>query len=103
MHAKPHFAHLLLALALPFLILTAPSTAQSPDQYPIAAVTNGNIWLYDLTGRGLKVSNGQGFHDPIWSPDGAVLAFVGPSTEGNTTSIYITNFTGYPPVELIHG
>ncbi|MEO8610387.1 MAG: SH3 domain-containing protein [Chloroflexota bacterium] len=90
-------------IILLFVVLIAPAWAQTNGEYPIAAITSGNVWLYDLNGRGLKVSEGRGFHNLLWSPDGTVLAFVGPSTGDNPTSIYITDSTGRPPIELIMG
>jgi hypothetical protein len=94
----PIFALLLLC----FMVL--PASAQDSLERPIAAITGGNVWLYALDGTGLKVSNGGAYHDPMWSPDGNTLAFLGTaSVDPTQQSIYMTDWTGKPPIELVTG
>src|SRR5215207_4603584 len=97
-----HIAGCLLAAVL----LALPLVAQPGDALPIAAITEGNVWVYGLDGGALRLTNArpqEGFFDLSWSPDGSRLAFVGISPFSGTTSLYATDLQSELLTELSTG
>src|SRR5688572_15317161 len=75
-------------------VVGLPLAAQASAALPIAALTDGNVWVYGLDGDSLRLTNArsqEGFFDLTWSPDGARLAFVGISPFSGTNSLYATD------------
>jgi hypothetical protein len=92
---------LLLAFLLP-----GPLAAQEPAELPLAAITNGNVWLYSLTGTSRPLTSarpGEQFHDVAWSPNGALLAFTGETLDQPGTTLFVASESGGRPLALASG
>lgn len=95
-----------IAALLLSALFAVPLGAQPSAQLPIAAVTDENIWVYGLDGDQLRLTNAraqEGFFDPVWSPDGSLLAFVGVNPASGMTSLYATNLRTALLSELVSG
>ena len=68
--------HVLVILLL-FLSLK-PTFAQEKDYPLLAAVHDGDVWLYGFAGEPLRITDGTAarYANLVWSPDGNYLAFV---------------------------
>ncbi|MBC7871400.1 MAG: hypothetical protein H7Y09_11230 [Chitinophagaceae bacterium] len=65
---------------------------------PLAAVTNGGLFLYE-GGAGSQVeSTNIAYYDLTWSPDGSKLAYT--VNDGNATRLMLTDSAGSAPTQL---
>jgi serine/threonine-protein kinase len=64
-------------IAAPPRTYSIPRPRLSPDGRQIAIVSDGQIWLYDLSGETLTrfTVEGNGNTSPTWTPDGKRIAF----------------------------
>ncbi|MFO7323501.1 MAG: SH3 domain-containing protein [Chloroflexota bacterium] len=92
-------------LALLLLAFPVAGAWQTAD-LPVAAITDGNVWLYALNGQGRRLTNartGETFNDVIWSPDGSLLTFTGEVEGRQGASLFVASEGGGPLVELVGG
>jgi len=94
---RPMLLRRIWSFALLALLLAAlPAYARQRQTPPIAALTGGNIWLYNFDGSGQQFTNDElRYRFPTWSPDGrrfAVMAW-GPNVSRH---ILMTDFSGAP-------
>lgn len=97
---------LLCLVLLSLLPALAPAWAQTSVDLPVAALTDGNVWLYTLNGQGRRLTNarpGESFHNVFWSPDGSLLAFTGESEGRQGAGLFVASEGGGPLVELASG
>jgi eukaryotic-like serine/threonine-protein kinase len=68
----------------------------SPDGRMLAYTREGHIWIYDLDlGTHRKLTTvGSEHHNPVWSPDGAGVAYRALRTEGNGGDVYVQALDG---------
>ena len=103
------FARLpLLVLAAGLACLPGPQTlaAQDSAELPLAAITDGNVWLYSLSGVSRPLTSarpGEQYHDVVWSPNGGLVAFTGEVTNQPGTSLFVASESGGPPLGLATG
>ena len=81
--------------------------AFSPDGTRVAAVLTNrdsgyrNVWVYDADGKGRPLTTGEDPDStPVWSPDGAQIAYVRADAEAN--GIYISAADGSGRAELVY-
>jgi hypothetical protein len=91
---------LLIAL---LLTVWCASTAAQTDR-PIATIMDGNLWLYSIDGIfARQVTSSGGYSNPVWSPDGTLLAYTG-NPDGAGVKLYLVDQAGLgTPVVLANG
>ncbi len=102
MHAR---ARWLVSILLTFILRAALPAGAQDASLPIAAITDGNVWLYGVAGESRRLTNvmpGEPILDLAWSPDGSALAFTGRKANG-AISLFLWNARGGPVVELTQG
>ena len=79
------FGLVALLLAVMFVL---PTHAQQGVP-SIAAITDGNLWLYSLSGNKQQITTTGGYDDPFWNVDGSLLGFIGDSPSGGGRTLFV--------------
>jgi hypothetical protein len=79
---------------LPLQPTDHPDGALSPNGRYILYTRNDAIWFYDIdvgTHRQLTANRSRAHHNPIWSPDGKLVAFRGDIGDSTSGAIIVTS------------
>jgi hypothetical protein len=102
---RPIFPRLLGLIVLGLACL-GPLAAQEAAELPLAAISDGNVWLYSLSGSSRPLTSarpGEQYHDVVWSPNGGLLAFTGEMLDLPGTSLFVASESGGPALRLATG
>ncbi len=92
---------LLFVVLFSGVFLAIPLRAQQAVP-PIAAITDGNVWLVNLNGGRQPITTTGGYDDPFWNADGSLLGFTGDSPGGGRT-LFVSDLTDRPLTQLASG
>ncbi len=93
---------LFLATLLFVARFALPSAAQRAVP-PIAAITDGNVWLYSFSGSRQQLTTTGGYDEPFWNADGSMMGFTGNSPSGGGRTLFVSDLTDRPLTQLASG
>ena len=83
-----------------------PGVSWSPDDQQVAFADAGDLYVVNADGSGLHaVGSHTGYNrsDPVWSPDGSLIAYAGQALNAppNTTDLWVITPDGLSDTEVI--